>query len=121
MGRLGSGDILDRSKELALQVIRLARALPRDPIAQHLGLQLLRSGTSVGANLHEADMTDTRKDFCNKVNIAQKEAGESTYWVALLREASILPAKRLAAIDAEATALRKICRQIVLASRRRSP
>ena len=79
---------------------------------------MLRSATSIGANLHEADMAETVRDFCNKVNISQKEAGETVYWLSLIRQAGLVPAKRLLDIEAEASELQKICRQIVHASRK---
>ena len=121
MGRFAEKDILDRSKAFALRIIRLVRALPKDNVEKHLGPQLLRSGTSVGANLHEADMTETVKDFCHKVNIAQKEAGETVYWISLIREAGLLPVKKLVNIEGEAEELQKICRQIINSTRRNLP
>jgi len=69
----------------------MVREMPADFAARHIARQLLRSSTSIGANLHEADMADTVKDFCHKVNISQKEAGETTYWLSLIRDAGILP------------------------------
>ena len=68
MGRFAGRDILERSKAFGVMAVRLARHLPTDPGSRHIGLQFLRSATSVGSNLHEADMADTVKDFCNKVN-----------------------------------------------------
>ena len=79
--------------------------------------QLLRSATSIGANLHEADMADTVPDFCNKVNIAQKEAAETSYWLDLLHEVDLFPKTQLDALQTEANELRAILRRIVHASR----
>jgi len=121
MGRFAAGDILPRSKAFALRVIGLVRTLPREPAAEHLGKQLLRSATSVGANLHEADMAETRRDFCNKVNIAQKEAAEAAYWISLFRESALLRGAKGNEVEAEAVEIRKVCRQIVLATRRAKP
>ena len=71
MGRFAGKDILDRSKGFAIEVIRLLRKAPDSFVARRMADQLLRSATSIGANLHEADMAETVPDFCNKVNIAQ--------------------------------------------------
>ena len=120
MGRFAGRDILERSKAFGVMAVRLARHLPADPGSRHIGLQFLRSATSVGANLHEADMADTVKDFCNKVNLAQKEAGEATYWIGLLDASNIGPTGRLTKIQAQSVELRKICRQIVLSTRRKT-
>ena len=120
MGRFSGKDILDRSKAFALRIIRLVRALPKDNVGKHLGRQLLHSGTSIGANLHEADMTETVKDFCHKVNIAQKEAGETAYWISLIRESKLIPVHKLANIEGEAAELQKICRQIINSTRQNS-
>ena len=96
----------------------MVRSLPKDTVGRHFAGQLLRSATSIGANLCEADMSDTARDFCNKVNIAQKEAAETVYWISLLREPNLSAPEGLSAIEAEALALQKICRQIVHSSRR---
>ena len=118
MGRFAGRDILGRSKAFAVKVIRLARSLPADSANRHIGLQCLRAATSVGAYLHEADMADSVKDFINKVNLAQKEASEVGYWLNLLVEAEILPASNISELSAESEALWKICRQIILSTRR---
>ena len=118
MGRFAGRDILKRSKVFSVAVIRFVRSAGSDFVGRHLAQQLLRSATSIGANLHEADMADTVKDFCNKVNIAQKEASETVYWLELLREANVLPASQLVDVQAEATEIRKILREIVRASRK---
>ena len=119
MGRFAGRDILGRSKAFAVGAIRLSRTLPVDPASRHIGLQCLRSATSIGANLHEADMADTVREFVCKVNLAHKEAGEAVYWLSLLAEAGIMPTQRLSALLAEAKELRDICRQINLSTRRK--
>jgi four helix bundle protein len=69
-------NIEDRTYQFALRIIRMARALPKDSASQAIGRQVLRSGTSVGANVEEAIGASTKKDFANKVAIACKEALE---------------------------------------------
>jgi four helix bundle protein len=117
MGRFASGDLLQRSESFALRAIRLVRTLPRDVAGRHVGEQFLRCATSVGANLSEADMADSTRDFCAKVNIAQKEAGEAAYWLALMAKSQMIPGTRLREIEQEARELRGICRRIVYLTR----
>ncbi len=83
-------DIRDRAKRFAVRVIRLVKKLPKDVAGYNLGNQLIRSGTSVGANLEEADASPTRKDFFNKVSISYKEAKESRYWLELILDTNML-------------------------------
>ena len=118
MGRFAGKDILDRSKAFSVAIIRLLRKEPDRFVTRRVADQLLRSATSIGANLHEADMAETVPDFCNKVNIAQKEAAESTYWLSLLHEVELFPADQLTDLQAEADELRKILREIVRVSRK---
>lgn len=80
--------IQNKSFEFALSVIELYKQL----IAQNeyvLSKQLLRSGTSIGANVEEASAGQTKKDFIAKMSIASKEARETLYWLKLLQESSI--------------------------------
>ena len=80
--------IQKKSFEFALEVIRLYRQLQE----QHeyvLSKQLLRSGTSIGANVEEASAGQSRKDFLMKMSIASKEARETKYWLRLLQESKI--------------------------------
>jgi four helix bundle protein len=82
-------DIRERAKKFAIRVILLVKKLPKDVAGYKLGDQLIRSGTSIGANLEEADASPTRKDFFHKVSISYKEAKESRYWLELILESNI--------------------------------
>ena len=80
----------------ARRVIRLYVALPKqDVVAQVLGKQLLRSGTSVGANYREARRGRSKAEFIAKIGDCLKEADETLYWLELLAEERIFPAKKL--------------------------
>ncbi len=79
----------------ARRVIRLYSALPKHTVAQVLGKQLLRSGTSVGANYREADRARSKAEFLSKLGDCLKEAAESEYWIELLGDESVVPQKRL--------------------------
>lgn len=75
-----------KSKDFAKDVIFLCRALKQKGVEGALTNQLLRSGTSVGANIHEAQYAQGTKDFISKFEIALKECNESEYWLELLYE-----------------------------------
>lgn len=79
-------DIVDRTYQFALRVIRLVSSLPANKICEVIGGQLLRAGTSVGANIEEAQAAYSKKEFSNKVGISHKEARESNYWLRLLKD-----------------------------------
>jgi four helix bundle protein len=84
-----------RTKEYARRIIRLYSSLPRSGAAQVLGHQLLRSGTSIGANYREGMRSRSKAEFIAKLGDSLKEASESEYWLELLLDESFLPAKRL--------------------------
>ena len=77
-------DIQQRTFEFAKRIVNLVDRLPHTLAATEIGRQMLRSGTSVGANMQEVDAAESRSDFIHKVNIALKEARETRYWLALV-------------------------------------
>ena len=83
-------EIAEKSKLFALRIIRLYQYLQTEKKEYVLGKQLLRSGTSVGANVREAKRAQTDADFYAKLTIALKEADETAYWLELLHESGIL-------------------------------
>jgi four helix bundle protein len=91
-------DLLQRTKIYALRVIKTVRALPCDDVSATIGKQLLRSGTSVGANYRAACRAKSTADFINKLKIVEEECDESLYWMELLTEAGSLPLRRLQAL-----------------------
>jgi four helix bundle protein len=84
-----------RTKQFSIRIIRLVKALPRDNISEVIGKQLLRSGTSVGANYRAACRSKSTKDFIYKLAIVEEEADESLYWMELLIETGVVEKKRL--------------------------
>jgi four helix bundle protein len=78
-----------RTKAFAVRVIRLVGDLPRNRAADVLGHQLLRSGTSIGANYREAARAESRNDFIHKIGLVEKEAAETVYWLELLEAAGL--------------------------------
>jgi four helix bundle protein len=98
-------DLAPRTKEFARRVIRLFVALPKSTAAQVLGRQLLRSGTSVGANYREANRARSKPEFIAKIGDCLKEADELAYWMELLRDEGFLPAVKLQPLLDEACEL----------------
>jgi four helix bundle protein len=90
-----------RTKTYALRVIRVVQALPRSDVARELGNQLLRAGTSVGANYRAACRGKSRADFINKLKIVEEECDESLFWMELLVDGGLVPAARLAPLQGE--------------------
>lgn len=83
-------DLSDRLLGFAVRVIRLVQALPKNPVGKHIGNQLIRSGTSTGANYEEARGAESRPDFVHKLGVAWKEVRESWYWLRLIHKAQLL-------------------------------
>ena len=91
-----------RTKKFALRVIRLVQSLPQNMFAEVLGKQLLRSGTSVGANYRAACRAKSIADFIHKLSIVEEEADESIYWMELLIESKTVKENLLQNLLSEA-------------------
>jgi four helix bundle protein len=91
----------ERTKRLALRVIKLVSALPKNQVSEIIGKQLLRSATSVGANYRAACRGKSVADVISKLCIVEEEADESLYWMELLVEAEVMPNTRLAELMSE--------------------
>lgn len=85
--------ILDKSYKFGLRILKLYLHLKKQKIDIGLCSQILRSGTSIGANVEEAVGGSSRKDFINKLQIAYKEARETRYWLMLFNDSGILEKK----------------------------
>jgi len=94
-----------RTKAFGLRIINLVGELPRGVVPDTIGRQLLRSGTSVGANYRAACRARSTADFISKMGIVEEEADESFYWLEMLIDAGIIKAKRLEALLSEADEL----------------
>ncbi|MBA3706320.1 MAG: four helix bundle protein [Bacteroidetes bacterium] len=101
-------DLKDRTKKFAVAIIRFVRSLPKSDEGYILGKQLLRSGTSVGANYRSACKAKSTADFINKIIIVEEEADECGYWLELIIEAEILERKNVENILKEANELTAI-------------
>jgi four helix bundle protein len=91
----------DRTKKLALRVIHLVESLSTSRTSDVIGKQLLRSGTSIGANYRDACRAKSTADMIAKLGTVEEEADESLYWMELLVDAEIMPVARLAGLMQE--------------------
>jgi four helix bundle protein len=112
-------DLDERLLEYAARVVELAEALPKTMACRHIGSQMLRSGTSVGAHYQEAQAAESREDFVHKLQVALKELRESLYWLRLLARSGSLPAAQLKALLGEAIELRAILSKAVATAKAR--
>ena len=87
--------IKDRSFELAVEIVFVYQYLTREKHEYVLSKQILRSGTSVGANVAEGTSAQSKKEFCNRLSIAYKEARETEYWLNLLCSAGYLTMEKI--------------------------
>ena len=112
-------DIRDRSFRFACRIVELCKRLLRDgDVARILAPQLLRCGTSIGANLEEARGGESRRDFLSKCRISLKEARESAYRLRILVATKVGPADEAADLTAEASEIAAILGAIVRNTRR---
>jgi len=99
---MNTEDFKNRTKAFALRVIRLTEALPKNQTANVIGKQLLRCGTSVGANYRAACRARSTPEFIAKMGIVEEECDESMYWMELIVEAGLMEEKLLIDLKNEA-------------------
>lgn len=109
--------VKDMSYQFAIRTVRLYQHLSSEKKEFVLSKQLLRSGTSVGANVHEAPGGVSKKDFANKMAIAYKEALENKYWLSLLHDTDYLNDIQYKSIYADADSLCSILYSIINTTR----
>jgi four helix bundle protein len=102
---MGQRDLKQRTKLFALAVIMFVESLPKRRAAEIIGRQLLRSGTSVGANYRSACRARSAADFIAKMTIVEEEIDESIYWLELLLESKIIDIERVQPLIKEANEL----------------
>ena len=109
--------IVDKSKNFAIRIVKLYKYLNEEKKEYVLSKQLLRSGTSIGANVKEAVRGQRKADFTAKMSIALKEASESEYWLEILHETEYLTEQQFDSIYADCKDLIKILMSIVKSAR----
>ncbi|MDR3269720.1 MAG: four helix bundle protein [Tannerella sp.] len=105
--------IKEKSYTFALRVIRAYKYLSQDQREFVLSKQMLRSGTSIGALVREAEHAQSRADFINKMNISLKEANETAYWLMLLKDSGYIDEKSFSSIFADCDELISLLVSIV--------
>ncbi|MBI3587162.1 MAG: four helix bundle protein [Ignavibacteriales bacterium] len=100
-----SDEMKKRTQSFALNIIYLVESLPKNKAADVIGRQLLRCGTSVGANYRAACRAKSRADFISKMGIVEEEADESIYWLDLLTNANIISVEKIDTLKREADQL----------------
>jgi four helix bundle protein len=107
----------NKSKAFALRIIKLYQFLCSEKREYILSKQILRSGTSIGANIREAESGFSKKDFTAKMSIALKEASETAYWLELLVESDYISAEQFGSIYTDNEELLKLLTAIVKSSK----
>lgn len=100
--------LLEKSYNFALRMVKLFQFLAIEKKEFILSKQLLRSGTSIGANIEEANQAESKADFIHKLCIANKEAFETNYWLRLLRDSDILTQKQAGSLINDCEELQKL-------------
>ncbi|MEJ2468359.1 MAG: four helix bundle protein [Campylobacterales bacterium] len=115
----GKNEILSLSFAFAVRIVNLYRYLSEQKNEYVLSKQLLRSGTSIGANVNEAQDAQSKKDFVSKMSIALKEARETKYWVRLLTETDYLPNQhtKVKTLLSELDSIIKLLTSIIISSK----
>jgi four helix bundle protein len=113
-------DLLDRTKKFALDIVKFFEELPKDEVSRVVGRQLLRSGTSVGANYRAAHRAKSKADFISKMGTVLEEADESAFWIELLASAGKVSSSKSAPLHREADELVAIAVSSINTARRNS-
>ncbi|WP_373397058.1 four helix bundle protein [Algoriphagus halophilus] len=113
-------DLKVRTKKFALEIIQLVSELPKNTVGFELGKQLVRSGTSIGANYRSSQRGRSRAEFISKLSIVQEEADESIFWLELILESELLKRERVHSIYKEANELTAIFTTMVINAKKNS-
>ncbi len=109
--------IVEKSYSFGLRTVKLYMYLRKNKLERELLIQFLKSGTSVGANVEEAEGAQSHNDFIHKIGIAYKEAREAHYWLRLLRDSELLEIKLANSFIQEAEEVKKILASILKTSK----
>jgi len=105
-------DIVEVSFEFAVKVVKAVEMLPRSTAGFELGRQLLRAGTSIGANVEEAQGARTKREFTNSMNIAKREARETRFWLRVLGACHLLKHDVVGALIEDAERIVRVLTQL---------
>ncbi len=111
---LKGDNISERILEFSSRIIKLSNALPKSVVGKHICQQIIRSGTSAGANYEEARGAESKADFTHKLGITLKELRETKYWLKLITHSNLIDSKRMLNIVQETDELCKIVGKSIL-------
>lgn len=109
--------IVNKTFDFAVRIVKACKYLSTQKNEFVLSKQLLRSGTSVGANVRESQEAESKKDFIHKLQISQKEISDTIYWLELLYATKYISAKEFESLHNDAVEIKKIIRSIILSSK----
>lgn len=110
--------ILDKSYKFSLRIINLFKFLCNEKKEYVLSKQILKSGTSIGANINESQAAETKNDFIHKLGIAAKEIRETEYWLNLLQDSGYIELKSYNSLYQDCIELKKIVNSIIITSKK---
>lgn len=110
--------VKNKSEDFALEIIRLFKRLQKENQEYVLSKQILRSGTSIGAMIHESEYAESKADFIHKLSIAQKENNETLYWLKLLFKSEYITREMFNKLYSNAEELIKLLTSIIKSTKR---
>jgi len=114
-------DIAERLLDFSARIVKLANALPKSTVGMHVCGQIVRSGTSAGANYEEARGAESKSDFAHKLAISLKELRETRYWLKVISRTELIAPARMRRITQEADELCRIVSKSISTVRQRKP
>lgn len=117
MDRNEDSQVLKKSYDFAVHVIKTYQNLSKEQREFVLSKQLLRSGTSIGANINEALAGESKRDFVHKLHISLKESRETTYWLRLLRDSDYLSEDEFMSLNSTFVSIGKMLSKIIITTK----
>ena len=114
---MGDSIIYRKAYSFALEIVKLYKYLSTEKREFVLSKQLLKSGTSIGANINEAISSESKKDFVHKLGIALKEARETLFWLNLLKDSGFITVEQFTGLNNECNSIIKILSSIILTTK----
>ena len=111
--------VYQKAYSFAIEIVKLYKHLSTDKREFILSKQLLRSGTSIGANVNEAISSESKRDFVHKLGIALKEARETSYWLTLLKDSEFINIEQFSPLNDNCNSLIKILSSIIITTKER--
>lgn len=114
---MSGSPVKDKSYKFAIRIVNVYKHLTETKREYVMSKQMLRSGTSIGANIREANQAESKADFIHKMSIALKEASETEYWLELLRDTQFLEQKEFDSLHKDCEEVLKLLTSIIKTSR----